>query len=236
MPPTCSSLDPDQVIKAAQYIRMSTENQKYSLQNQMDAIGDYASAHSIEIVRTFADAAKSGLDLVGRPALAKLLEEAQSGVADFELILVYDVSRGGRFLDTDEGAHYEYLCKAAGISITYCAEQFEGQGFSSSVLKLLKRAMAAEYSRELSVKTFAGQCSLIRSGFRTGRTPRTAFDGCSLMRIALQRASSLTDNTKTSRVRESFSSQAQLAKWRPCGAYSTFLSQNVGRSPQLQRF
>ena len=170
MPLTCTSIDSDRMIKAAQYVRMSTENQKYSLQNQMDAIGAYAISHGIEIVRTFADAAKSGLDLVGRPALARLLEEAQSGAADFELILVYDVSRWGRFLDTDESAHYEYLCKAAGISIKYCAEQFEDQGFSSSILKLLKRAMAAEYSRELSVKTFAGQCSLVRTGFRTGGT------------------------------------------------------------------
>jgi DNA invertase Pin-like site-specific DNA recombinase len=157
-------------LRAAQYVRMSTENQKYSLQNQMDAITAYAISHGIEIVRTFADAAKSGLDIAGRPALAQLLEEAQSGVGDFELILVYDVSRWGRFLDTDESAHYEYLCRAAGVSVTYCAEQFEDQGFSSSILKLLKRAMAAEYSRELSVKTFAGQCSLVRTGFRTGGT------------------------------------------------------------------
>jgi hypothetical protein len=39
---------------------------------------------------------------------------------------------------------------------------------SSSVLKTLKRSMAAEYSRELSVKVFAGQCRLIELGFRQG--------------------------------------------------------------------
>jgi Recombinase len=37
---------------------------------------------------------------------------------------------------------------------------------SSSVLKTLKRSMAAEYSRELAVKAFAGQCRLIELGFR----------------------------------------------------------------------
>lgn len=39
---------------------------------------------------------------------------------------------------------------------------------SSSVLKTLKRSMAAEYSRELSVKVFSGQCRLIEMGFRQG--------------------------------------------------------------------
>jgi DNA invertase Pin-like site-specific DNA recombinase len=39
---------------------------------------------------------------------------------------------------------------------------------SSSVLKTLKRSMAAEYSRELSVKVFSGQCRLIELAFRQG--------------------------------------------------------------------
>lgn len=39
---------------------------------------------------------------------------------------------------------------------------------SSSVLKTLKRSMAAGYSRELSVKVFSGQCRLIELGFRQG--------------------------------------------------------------------
>ena len=39
---------------------------------------------------------------------------------------------------------------------------------SSSVLKTLKRSMAAEYSLELSVKVFFGQCRLIELGFRQG--------------------------------------------------------------------
>lgn len=42
---------------------------------------------------------------------------------------------------------------------------------ASSVLKTLKRSMAAEYSRELSVKVFSGQCRLIELGFRQGGPP-----------------------------------------------------------------
>ena len=71
--------------------------------------------------------------------------------------------------NVDESAYYEYVLKRAGIRVHYCAEQFENDGsMSSSVLKTLKRSMAAEYSRELSVKVFSGQCRLIEMGFRQG--------------------------------------------------------------------
>jgi DNA invertase Pin-like site-specific DNA recombinase len=84
-------------------------------------------------------------------------------------LLVYDISRWGRFQDADESAYYEYLLKKAGVCVHYCAEQFVNDGSLHSILfKTLKRAMAGEYSRELSVKVFAGQCRLIELGFRQG--------------------------------------------------------------------
>jgi hypothetical protein len=97
------------------------------------------------------------------------MSDVQSGAAPFGSILVYDVSRWGRFQDIDEGAYYEHICKRAGISIRYCAEPFENDGSPvSAIVKNVKRLMAGEYSRELSVKVFAGQCRLIEHGFRQG--------------------------------------------------------------------
>jgi hypothetical protein len=43
---------------AAQYLRMSTEHQKYSIANQVDAISAYAAAHDLVIIRTYIDEAK----------------------------------------------------------------------------------------------------------------------------------------------------------------------------------
>ena len=43
-------------LRAAQYVRMSTEHQKYSTENQADALAQYAQKHGIEIVRTYTDA------------------------------------------------------------------------------------------------------------------------------------------------------------------------------------
>ncbi len=86
------------VVRAAQYVRMSTEHQQYSTENQSDVIREYAQKHSMEIVRTFADAGKSGLRIDGRDALKDLIAVVQSGKADFAHIIVYDVSRWGRLL------------------------------------------------------------------------------------------------------------------------------------------
>ena len=144
-------------MRAAQYVRMSTDHQKYSTENQATAMQQYAARRGIEIVRTYADEGKSGLRLDGRNALKQLIEDVQSRRADFETILVYDISRWGRFQDADESAYYEYICKRAGISVQYCAEQFENDGSPvSTIVKGVKRAMAGEYSRELSVKSSPG--------------------------------------------------------------------------------
>jgi len=156
-------------IRAAEYVRMSTEHQKYSTENQADIIHQFAARRGYQIVRTYADEGRSGLNIGGRAGLQQLIADVEAGRADFTVILVYDVSRWGRFQDSDESAYYEYLCKRAGIRVEYCAEQFENDGsISSTIVKTVKRAMAGEYSRELSVKVFAGQCRLIELGYRQG--------------------------------------------------------------------
>ncbi|SMX36752.1 Recombinase [Octadecabacter ascidiaceicola] len=160
------------IRKAAQYVRMSTDHQRYSTENQSDAIARYAEERGYEIIETYSDAGKSGLRITGRDGLTQLLEDIQVGQTNFRTVLVYDISRWGRFQDADESAYYEYICKRAGITVEYCAEQFENDGSPvSTIVKGVKRAMAGEYSRELSQKVFAGQSRLIEMGFRQGGPP-----------------------------------------------------------------
>ncbi|MBA4083168.1 MAG: recombinase family protein, partial [Hyphomonas sp.] len=160
---------PPPTIRAAQYVRMSTEHQQYSTDNQAATIAIYAEKHGLEIVKTYADEGKSGLNIKGRPALQALLDDVESGRANFTVLLVYDVSRWGRFQDPDEAASYELRCKSKGVRVLYCGEEWENDGsIGSSIIKTVKRAMAGEYSRELSVKVFAGQANLIRLGYRQG--------------------------------------------------------------------
>ena len=125
-------------VRAAQYVGMSTEHQKYWTDNQADAIQGHADRRGDEIVQTYADDA---------------------------VALVYDVSRWGRFQDPDEAAIYELRCRRAGVAVHYCAEQFANDGnLGSSLIKTFNCAMVGEYGRELSAKMFAGPANLIRLG------------------------------------------------------------------------
>jgi DNA invertase Pin-like site-specific DNA recombinase len=167
-----TSMKPSNSLPAAQYLRMSTERQQYSLENQSTAIQAYASLHAFEIVQTYTDNARSGVSLKNRTGLQQLLRDVVSGTHAFQAILVYDVSRWGRFQDTDEPAHYEFLCKSAGVPVHYCAETFANDGtLPSLIMKALKRTMAGEYSRELGVKVLAGQKRLAHLGFKQGGPP-----------------------------------------------------------------
>jgi DNA invertase Pin-like site-specific DNA recombinase len=160
------------LVPAAQYLRMSTEHQQYSLQNQMAAIAYYAANAGFKVVQTYSDAARSGVVLRKRSGLRQLLQDVVSGKAEYRAILVYDVSRWGRFQDSDEAAHYEFLCKSAGVPVHYCAETFANDGtMPSLIMKALKRTMAAEYSRELGNKVFDGQQRLAGLGFKQGGVP-----------------------------------------------------------------
>lgn len=59
-------------LRAVEYVRMSTEHQAAKIR-------EYAAHRNIEIVRTYADAGKSGLRIDGRAALQRLIHYVESG-------------------------------------------------------------------------------------------------------------------------------------------------------------
>ncbi|MFC7380072.1 recombinase family protein [Brevundimonas sp. GCM10030266] len=160
-------------VYAAQYIRMSTERQEYSLDFQKTANAAYAASRGVVLVKTYEDAGVSGLSLLKRDGLKALLADVLSGKAGFTQVLVYDVSRWGRFQNPDQAAYYEFMCAQAGVSVIYCAESFENDGSpTSGLLKHIKRTMAAEYSRDLSERVTRAQRGLLAEGYwMGGRVP-----------------------------------------------------------------
>lgn len=218
--------------RAAEYVRMSTEHQKYSTENQSDAIRAYANDRGLEMVRTYADAGKSGLRIEGREALQQLIRDVQEGNADFDVILVYDVSRWGRFQDADESAYYEYICRRANKHVEYCAEQFENDGSPvATIVKSVKRAMAGEYSRELSTKVFAGQCRLIELGYRQGGPAgyglrRVLLDERGLVKTELKRGEHKSLQTDRVTLVPGPNDEIQTVRW----IYSRFLKHGKSES------
>jgi DNA invertase Pin-like site-specific DNA recombinase len=159
-------------IPAAQYLRMSRVQQRLSIESQAQAIEWYAYNNNFRVVQTYMDTGKSGVTLNHREGLKHLLQDVFRDQKAYKAILVYDVSRWGRFQDPDEAAHYEYICKNAGVPVYYCAETFSNDStLPNAVMKALKRAMAGEYSRELSVRTERAKRIVAERGFRAGGAP-----------------------------------------------------------------
>jgi DNA invertase Pin-like site-specific DNA recombinase len=52
-----------------------------------------------------------------------LIEDVTTGKADYEAILVRDVSRWGRFDNIDESAYYDFLCFRHGVEVVYWEKQ-----------------------------------------------------------------------------------------------------------------
>lgn len=160
--------DPSSLIPAAQYLRMSSDKQHSSLEQQSALIARFAASEGYRIVQTYEDAGRSGLTVAGRTGLQALLCDVVSG-PHYKIILVADVSRWGRYQDPDEAAHYEFLCRAAGVRVRYCAEAFEDDGtMASALVKSIKRMMAGEYSRQLSDRCRAGLHRKLAAGGRHG--------------------------------------------------------------------
>jgi DNA invertase Pin-like site-specific DNA recombinase len=96
--------------RAVAYYRHSAEiGQENSVEIQRDNIRAFADKHDLEIIHEFSDRGKSGLNAEGRPAFNEMMTWVTTR-DDFEFILVLDVSRWGRFQDTDLSALYKAQC------------------------------------------------------------------------------------------------------------------------------
>lgn len=127
-------------------------------------------------MRSYEDATKSGLDIANRNGMKRLLRDVMDTPRPFDVVLVYDVSRWERFQDIDAAAHYEYTCRMHGARVVYVKEMF-GTAVDpmTALLKTMKRAMAAQYARELGVKCRDGQDRAIQLGFQMGHLPPIGF-------------------------------------------------------------
>jgi len=124
----------------AAYVRTATQRHHLA-SDQMDVIRKYAKRHGMQIVKEYSDEGKSGVNIQDREALAQMIRDVQSGQINFSGILLFDVSRWGRFQDADESAYYEYICRRAGVLVHYCAEDPECEGIVvSTIVKSIKKS------------------------------------------------------------------------------------------------
>ncbi len=161
--------EPEATKKAVAYYRHSAEDkQENSVPIQREHVTRFAKEHGIKIIKEFADKGKSGLTAHGRDAFNRMLRDyVVGGKEKFDYVLVLDVSRWGRFQNTDLSAYYAGLCLNHGKQVVYTKMGFPKGPFH--IIQVgFERYMAAEYSRKLSTLVFNGAMKAAKQGFRAG--------------------------------------------------------------------
>jgi DNA invertase Pin-like site-specific DNA recombinase len=163
-------------IRAAIYLRRSTDKQEYSLDDQEKPILEFAHTHGHEIVARFVDDAVSGMSVNGRDDFKRMIELGTQKNPPFEIILVYDVSRFSR-THPDEAAHYEFVLHENGVHVIYVAEPFAGDdSIGDMLMKPMKRTLAHMFSLEQSQKVLRGSKTNAARGYSNGGSGAYAYD------------------------------------------------------------
>ena len=156
-------------LKAAIYIRMSTDLQTESPENQEREIRAFAAKYTIEIVKIYADLGVSGITAEGREQFLALVDDVEQGYNEYNLVLYLDESRWGRFVNSREAEYYRMRLERKNVTCHSCDKPLKlNSDVVDQILTILKDASASDYSHQLSQKVWVGQCHLVEKGYRQG--------------------------------------------------------------------
>ena len=156
-------------LKGAMYIRMSTELQVESPENQERAIRTYAAQYGIEIIKTYADLGVSGINTEKREQFQCLIDDVEQGRSAFNIVLYLDESRWGRFVDSREADFHRMRLERKNVLCQSCEKPLTlTSNIADRIMTLLRDESASDYCRQLSQKVWVGQCNLVTKGFRQG--------------------------------------------------------------------
>lgn len=160
------------MIKAACYIRVSTEDQtEFSPDAQKHALYDYAKKNDIVIDERyiFVDEGISGRKAEKRPAFMKMIATAKLKPRPFDIILVHRFDRFARSRE-DSVVYKALLKRQCGIKVISITEQFGDDKFSV-ILESMLEGMAEYYSLNLADEVRKGMFEKARRGLRIGKAP-----------------------------------------------------------------
>ncbi|MBI3956780.1 MAG: recombinase family protein [Candidatus Kerfeldbacteria bacterium] len=157
--------------RAVAYYRHSAEDkQENSVPIQRERVHKFAAENEIEIIHEEADQGKSGLSAQRQGFQMLLRNWILNPKANFNIVLVLDVSRFGRFQNQNEAAHYEYLCDTAGKRVWYVdhGPVKDVRQPMDYLQTSIQRISAADFSRQLSEKVFHGSVKVSEQGYSAG--------------------------------------------------------------------
>lgn len=164
--------------RAVLYARHSDERQENSADIQAKAIREFAAQHHIEVLEELVDKGISGMT-EKRPAFQRLMrywiEDPDAPRIDY--VLVYDISRFGRFIDTDKSAALEHACKKRGIELVAIVRGIpSGDQLSHDLIRAIDRHTSADFIKILSKKVKLGALEVSQQGYSAGGHPSYGLD------------------------------------------------------------
>ncbi len=149
-------------MKAAIYARYSTDLQDpRSISDQFAYCREYAARENIEVVRTFADEARSGGSMIQRDGLLDLMEAARA--KQFDVVIVEALDRLSRDMEDLAGLHKRL--KFAGIDILAVND---GAGPVDEIVVGFKAMIGHMFRLDNAKKVRRGMFGVVRDGRSAG--------------------------------------------------------------------
>ncbi len=139
------------MLRGVAYCRYSSDNQREeSITGQIRAIKVFALQKNIEIIKIYADEAKSATT-DQRPEFLKMMEDAELG--QFKTIIVHKLDRFSR--DRYDSAFYRRHLKKQGVKLFSVLENLDDSP-ESVILESILEGMAEYYSKNLAREVMKG--------------------------------------------------------------------------------
>ncbi len=162
-------------IPAVGYLRRSTNRQERSLQDQLREIETYAKLNGYRILRWYTDDGISGDATECRHEFLKMHKAATNG-RDFDVILVWDFSRFGRF-DSIEAGRWIHPLRQAGVKLVTVAEGVvDWDCFSGRIMNALHAEGKHSFLTDLSRNVARSLSGVAQEGRLCGQAAPYGFD------------------------------------------------------------
>lgn len=154
-------------MKAAAYCRYSSDNQREeSIEAQIRAIKEYAERNNIEIIKIYADEARSATT-DDRPQFLQMIKDSEINI--FQAVIVHKLDRFAR--NRYDSAFYKRQLKKNGIKLISVLEQLDDSP-ESIILESVLEGMAEYYSKNLAREVMKGlKENAFQSRFNGGIPP-----------------------------------------------------------------
>jgi DNA invertase Pin-like site-specific DNA recombinase len=157
------TIDPDAPTPACACIRMSSDKQEESPQQQREAIAELARKNNYVIVREYLDPGKSGSKRVEkRTEFLQMIEDSKKG--EWKVVLCWDVARFSR-LPPWQAAQYKQVLLDNGCRIHSVKEgPQDWETFGGQLIDHVHAGVAHQYAVSLGADSVRGRLDSLKAG------------------------------------------------------------------------